>query len=76
MFVYSIAGTSGSQYASLPHVPLNAIQPGDLIFWGPGGSSHVALYIGGGQIIDASSSQNQVALRGIWGSPIGAARVT
>ena len=71
----SIAGTSGSQYASLPHVPLNALQPGDLIFWGAGGSSHVALYIGGGQIIDASSSQNQVALRGIWGSPVGAARV-
>lgn len=71
----SIAGTSGSQYASLPHVPLNAIQPGDLLFWGAGGSSHVALYIGGGQIIDASSSQNRVALRGIWGSPIGAARV-
>jgi cell wall-associated NlpC family hydrolase len=72
----SIAGTSGSQYASLPHVPMDALQPGDLIFWGPGGSAHVALYIGGGQIIDASSSQNAVSLRGIWGSPIGAARVT
>jgi len=71
----SIPGTSGSQYAALPHVPLNAIQPGDLLFWGAGGSSHVALYIGGGQIIDASSSQDRVALRGIWGNPIGAARV-
>jgi cell wall-associated NlpC family hydrolase len=56
-------------------VPMNALQPGDLIFWGPGGSSHVALYIGGGAIIDASSSQNAVTQRGIWGSPIGAARV-
>jgi hypothetical protein len=36
----------------------------------------VALYIGGGQIIDASSSQNQVTQRSIWGDPIGAARVT
>lgn len=71
----SIPGTSGSQYAALPHVPLNALQPGDLIFWGPGGSSHVGLYVGGGQIIDASSSQNAVTLRGIWGSPVGAARV-
>ena len=71
----SIPTTSGSQYAALPHVPLNALQPGDLIFWGPGGSSHVGLYIGGGSIIDASSSQNAVAQRGIWGSPIGAARV-
>ena len=71
----SIPTVSNTQYAGLPHVPLNAIQPGDLIFWGPNGSAHVALYIGGGQIIDASSSQNQVSLRGIWGSPIGAARV-
>jgi cell wall-associated NlpC family hydrolase len=72
----SIPGTSGSQYAGLPHVPMDAIQPGDLIFWGEGGGSHVALYIGGGQIIDASSSQNAVTQRGIWGSPVGAARVT
>ncbi len=71
----SIPTVSTTQYAGLPHVPLNAIQPGDLIFYGPAGSAHVALYIGGGQIIDASSSQNQVSLRGIWGSPIGAARV-
>ncbi len=71
----SIPTTSSSQYAGLPHVPLNALQPGDLIFWGPGGSDHVALYIGGGTIIDASSSKNAVAQRGIWGSPIGAARV-
>lgn len=72
----SIPTVSGPQYSALPHVPLNALQPGDLIFWGPGGSAHVALYIGGGQIIDASSSQGQVTLRGIWGDPIGAARVT
>jgi cell wall-associated NlpC family hydrolase len=63
-------------YASLPHVPMDALQPGDLIFWGSGGGSHAALYIGGGQIIDASSSQNAVTQRAIWGSPVGAARVT
>jgi cell wall-associated NlpC family hydrolase len=72
----SLGGSSGSMYASLPHIPMDAIQPGDLLFWGAGGSSHVALYIGGGQIIDASSSQNAVTQRGIWGSPMGAARVT
>ena len=72
----SVSGSSGSMYASLPHVPLNAVQPGDLIFWGAGGGSHVALYIGGGTIIDASSSQNAVTERAIWGSPMGAARVT
>jgi cell wall-associated NlpC family hydrolase len=71
-----IPKVSGTQYAGLPHVPLNAIQPGDLLFWGPGGSQHVALYVGNGTIIDASSSQGKVVERGIWGNPIGAARVT
>ncbi|MEX0666007.1 MAG: NlpC/P60 family protein [Acidimicrobiia bacterium] len=71
-----IPTVSNTQYAGLPHVPLNAIQPGDLIFWGPGGSSHVALYVGGGMIIDASSSKNAVTERPIWGNPSGAARVT
>jgi peptidoglycan DL-endopeptidase CwlO len=38
------------QYDALPHVPLNAIQPGDLLFFfSP--ISHVALYIGGGMMI-------------------------
>lgn len=71
-----IPTVSGTQWAGLPHVPLGAVQPGDLIFWGPGGSSHVALYVGGGMIIDASSSKNAVVERPIWGNPSGAARVT
>lgn len=69
-----IPSTSGSMYGALPHVPMDAIQPGDLIFWGAGGGSHVALYVGGGQIIDAGASSG-VSQRGIWGSPVGAARV-
>ena len=71
----SIPTTSGSEYRALPHIPLSALQPGDLIFYGPGGSSHVALYVGGGLIIDASGTHG-VVQRAIWGSPIGAARVT
>ena len=71
-----IGNASGNQFVQNTPIPLDAVQPGDLIFWGPGGSSHVALYIGGGQIIDASSSQGQVTQRGIWGSPSGAAALT
>jgi len=72
----SIPTTSGSEYQALPHIPMSALQPGDLIFYGAGGSSHVALYIGGGLVIDASGSKSGVVQRAIWGSPIGAARVT
>jgi peptidoglycan DL-endopeptidase CwlO len=67
-------GSSGSMYASLPHIPMDSMQPGDLVFWGAGGSSHVALYVGGGEIIDAGNSSG-VSQRAIWGSPVGAARV-
>jgi len=65
---------SGAQYSAFPHVPLNAMQPGDLVFWGPGGSDHVALYIGGGQIITAPHTGDVVKIQAIWGSPVGAAR--
>ena len=29
--------SSGAMYAGLPHVPMESLQPGDLIFWGAGG---------------------------------------
>jgi cell wall-associated NlpC family hydrolase len=38
-------------WAELPHVALSAIEPGDLILYN--GEGHVAMYIGGGYIIDA-----------------------
>jgi cell wall-associated NlpC family hydrolase len=44
---------SGAQMADSAPVPLGALQPGDLLFYGPGGSDHVAMYIGGGQMIEA-----------------------
>ena len=44
-----------AQAASLPHVPPAAAQPGDLIFYySP--ISHVGIYLGGGQIIDAPNT--------------------
>jgi cell wall-associated NlpC family hydrolase len=45
--------TSGAQYAATTHIPLADIQPGDLLFYGPGGSEHVAIYIGGGTMVEA-----------------------
>ncbi len=40
-----------SQVAGLPAVSLSALQPGDLVFFD--GDGHVAMYVGGGMIIDA-----------------------
>jgi cell wall-associated NlpC family hydrolase len=39
------------EWANLPHIPLSSLQPGDLILYN--GESHVAMYVGGGYIIDA-----------------------
>ena len=38
------------------------IQPADLVFYGNGGISHVALYIGDGQIIHASTSASGIKI--------------
>jgi cell wall-associated NlpC family hydrolase len=47
----SIPRTTYEQWAALPHIPLSDLQPGDLILYN--GESHVAIYVGDGEIIDA-----------------------
>lgn len=44
---------SGAQMADTTPVPVNDIEPGDLIFYGPGGSEHVAIYYQDGLMIEA-----------------------
>jgi cell wall-associated NlpC family hydrolase len=39
------------QWAALTHIPMSDLEPGDLIYYN--GESHVAMYVGGGMIIDA-----------------------
>jgi peptidoglycan DL-endopeptidase CwlO len=66
---------SGAQYDMLPHVPLSAVLPGDLMFWGSGGSSHVAIYVGDAQVLESGGTGHDVHIGPIWGKPTGAARV-
>ena len=53
---------SGDQYNAGRHVPPSLAKRGDLIFYGPGGSQHVALYLGNGQMMEASSAAGQVSV--------------
>ncbi|MCT7659818.1 NlpC/P60 family peptidoglycan endopeptidase RipB [Mycobacterium deserti] len=53
---------SGDQYDTGRKVPVAQAKRGDLLFWGPGGSQHVALYLGGGQMIEASGSADKVTV--------------
>ena len=61
----SIPRTSGGQ-AGLPTVPLSELQPGDLVtYYSP--VHHVAMYIGGGQIIHASTESKPVYITTVSG---------
>lgn len=46
--------SSQAQYATFPRVSLSAVRPGDLVYYGDHGP-HIAIYIGGGRIIHATS---------------------
>jgi cell wall-associated NlpC family hydrolase len=48
----SIPHSAYSQYSSLPHVDLGSVAAGDIIYY-DSSSAHVAIYIGGGQIVHA-----------------------
>jgi cell wall-associated NlpC family hydrolase len=58
MLAYEAAGIdfphySGAMYEETERVPLYDIEPGDLLFYGPGGDEHVAMYVGSGEMIEA-----------------------
>lgn len=55
--------TSRDQADKGKTIPLDSIQPGDLVFYANGDYiNHVALYIGGGQIIHASTPKNGIMI--------------
>ena len=70
--------SSEAQYSGYPRVPLSEVQPGDLIYYGNYGP-HIAIYVGGGQIIHASSPApgGETRLDSMYGydDPWGAVRV-
>jgi peptidoglycan DL-endopeptidase CwlO len=50
-----------SQYNEFPHVPLNALQPGDLVFFKID-LGHMGMYIGGGMFIHAPQTGDVVKI--------------
>ncbi len=53
---------SGDQYNAGRKVPKAQAKRGDLLFWGPGGSQHVAIYLGNGQMLESSGSAGKVTV--------------
>jgi len=72
----SIPRTTYAQWAALPHISTSALEPGDLLYFD--GIGHVAIYVGGGYIIDAPQTGmdvQKIPLAGWYRSTlVGAAR--
>ena len=70
----SIPRTSQGQFGAGRSVSLDALQPGDLVFY-YSGPSHVGVYIGGGQIVHASTAATGVKVSSaFYTQPTGARR--
>jgi len=63
LVLYSFAGVgiklphySGAQYDMGRKIPAAQMRRGDVIFYGPGGSQHVTIYLGNGQMLEAQQT--------------------
>ncbi|GHF12504.1 NlpC/P60 family protein [Streptomyces griseoluteus] len=64
-----IPRTSQEQWARLPHVPLNSLRPGDLVIYFPE-ATHVALYLGGGRVVQAPRTGENVKISPLAANPV------
>ena len=65
----SLPHSSSMQYSSGPKVSVSSLQPGDLVFYGSP-IHHVALYVGGGQVIHAPQTGDVVRYASVDMMPI------
>lgn len=69
--------TAAEQYSATTHLPQDAKQPGDLLFfYGSDGVYHVAFYAGGDEMIDAPHSGTTVEEQQIWSDQYYVGRVS
>ncbi|MET1074937.1 MAG: NlpC/P60 family protein, partial [Umezawaea sp.] len=61
-----IGANTTAQYKSAHFVSLDALLPGDLIFWGDGDdrstTTHVVLYLGGGQVLESAPPRDATSV--------------
>jgi peptidoglycan DL-endopeptidase CwlO len=66
---------TGDLWNSGVHIPLNDLEPGDLIFFFAD-ISHVGIYLGDGLMVDAPDFGETVEVQAVyWGSVVGAVRI-
>lgn len=69
LVLYAFAGVgiklphySGAQYDMGRKIPTSQMRRGDVLFWGPGGSQHVAIYLGNNQMLEAPYTGSHVKI--------------
>jgi cell wall-associated NlpC family hydrolase len=69
LMLYGFAGVgikldhySGSQYNAGRKIPSSQMRRGDMIFYGPNASQHVAMYLGDGQMLEAPYTGSTVKI--------------
>jgi len=70
----SVPHYTGAAWAAFPQVPYDQLQPGDLVFFH--GLSHMGIYIGGGQFVQAPHTGDVVKVSDLasYGGYVGAVR--
>jgi cell wall-associated NlpC family hydrolase len=72
-----LSHSAETQWYETTRVSTNALEPGDLLFYGPSvsGIHHVTIYAGNGEMIEASQTGTPIRVRG-WrsGDLVGAGR--
>ena len=74
MKAWAAAGVSlprvvGPQMAATTRVPMNALQPGDLVAYGS--MAHIGMYLGGGRVVHAPRPGKSVEITGLSGFTVG-----
>lgn len=69
LMIYAFAGIgislphyTGYQYTAGEQIPSSQMKRGDMLFWGPNASQHVALYLGDGEMLEAPQSGSSVKI--------------
>ncbi|MCG0629298.1 SLT domain protein [Lactiplantibacillus plantarum] len=65
----SFPRTSGEQYKASKHI--SNPKPGDLVFFGPGGSEHVGVYTGNGEFYSAENEKDGMGISKVHGGGYG-----
>lgn len=72
-FGISLARDAADQALQGVPVQRNELRPGDLVFFAAGGAvHHVAIYAGGGLMLDAPETGGRIEVVPLWGTPLSA----